>query len=157
MGGCARPARNDRLVGTLYRMWSGWLLKHPTLGERGAAPAEMTFAIVLLMTLALGVMQVAFALYARNVIAASAHEGARAALERGRTRAEAASIARAVVSRATGRLIEDLAVDVAAVGTAQRRTVIVRVKGIVTDFGPVPLPIVLSSTATAHMDEALRK
>jgi Flp pilus assembly protein TadG len=116
----------------------------------------MTFAIILLMTLMLGVVQVAFALYARNVVAASAHEGARAAVERGRTPSEAAAIARDVVARSTGRLIDDLTVDVAASRSADSRLITVRVRGLVTDFGPVPLPFPLSSTATAQTDEARR-
>jgi len=157
MGGRSRSARSDRLVGTVYRVWSGWLLKHKEFGERGAAPVEMTFAIILLMILTLGVIQVAFTLYARNVVMASTHEGARAALERGRTQAEAASIAHEVVARATGRLIEDLTVDVAVRGSGDRRFVSVRVRGLVTDFGPVPVPIALSSTATAQIDEARRR
>lgn len=138
-------------------MWRSRLLKLNCSDERGAAPVEMTFAIILLMTLMLGVVQVAFALYARNVVAASAHEGARAAVERGRSPAEAAAIAKDVVGRATGRLIDDLTVDVATNRSAGNRTITVRVRGLITDFGPVPLPIPLSSTATAQMDEAPRR
>lgn len=125
--------------------------------ERGAAPVEMTFAIVLLMTLALGVVQVALTLYARNVLIASAHEGARAALERGRTSSEASAIVRDVVTRATGRLIDGLSVEVARSGAGTRRVVSVRVKGIVRDLGPVPLPVPLSSSATAQTDEVQRR
>ena len=157
MGRRSRSARSDRLVGSVYRLWGSWLLKHKKLDEQGSAPVEMTFAIILLMLLTLGVIQVAFTLYARNVVMASAHEGARAALERGRTQSEAAAIVREVVARATGRLIEDLTVDVAVRGSADRRFVSVRVRGLVTDFGPVPVPIALSSTATAHIDEARRR
>lgn len=135
----------------------GRLLRVNWAEQRGAAPVEMTFAIILLMTLMLGVVQVAFALYARNVVAASAHEGARAALERGRSPSEAAGIAKDVVARATGRLIDDLTVDVAAYTSADSRMITVRVRGLVTDFGPVPLPIPLSSTATVQTDEARRR
>lgn len=117
----------------------------------------MTFAIVLLMTLALGVVQVALTLYAGNVLTASAHEGARAALERGRSSEDAAEVARDVVKRATGRLIDDLKVDVATSQVGTRRFVSVRVKGIVNELGPVPLPIPMSSVATAQIDEARRR
>lgn len=40
-------------------------------------------AIVLLMILVLGIIQVALTLYGRNVVDASAHEGLRAIVERG--------------------------------------------------------------------------
>ncbi|MCA1617061.1 MAG: pilus assembly protein [Acidobacteria bacterium] len=125
--------------------------------ERGAAPVEMTFAIILLMMLSLGVVQVAFTLYSRNIVAASAHEGARAALERGRTNAEAESIVRDVIARATGRLVKDLSVDIATTKSTTGRSIIVRVRGLMSDFGPVPIPIPLSSTATAHLDEVAGK
>jgi hypothetical protein len=157
LGRRARSVGGDRLFCAVYRLRNGWLLKHKWSEDRGAAPVEMTFAIILLMTLTLGVIQVAFTLYARNVVAASAHEAARAALERGRSESEAASIAREVVTRATGRLVDDLTVNVATRGPANRRFVSVRVRGVVTDFGPVPLPIHLSSTATAQIDEVRRK
>jgi hypothetical protein len=117
----------------------------------------MTFAIVLLMLLTLGVIQVAFALYARNVVASSAHEGARAAVERGRDLEEARSIAMDVVERSTGRLVDDLEVDVATHELLGRRYVTVRVRGLVTDLGPVPIPIPLSSTATVQLDESRRR
>jgi Flp pilus assembly protein TadG len=133
------------------------LLTVSSNNERGAAPVEMTFAIILLMLLSLGVMQVAFTLYARNVVAASAHEGARAALERGRTRGEAESIVRQVVTRATGRLIDDLTVKVASGGSPGDRSIVVQVKGVMADFGPVPIPIPLSAIATAHVDEERRR
>jgi Flp pilus assembly protein TadG len=116
---------------------------------------EMTFAIVLLMLLTLGVIQVALTLYARNVVAASAHEGARMAIERGRTPEEAAVIARDVVARSTGRLVEKLSVDVSTVQRAGVRLITVRVRGMLRNLGPVPMPIPLSSVAHAEMDEAL--
>jgi hypothetical protein len=125
--------------------------------EGGAAPVEVTFAILLLMMLTLGVIQVAFALYAKNVVASSAHEGARAAIERGRSPGESAAIVRDIVARATGRLVEDLEVDVSTRRLASRRIVTVHVYGVITDFGPIPLPIPLSSRASAQVDEAQRR
>ena len=121
-----------------------------TTPEKGAAPIEATFAIVLLMLLALGVIQVALVLYARNIVAASAHEGARTAIERGSTEADAAVIARDVVRRATGALVDDLDIDVDSIQRGDELTVVVRVSGVVTDLGPLPIPIPLSSLATAQ-------
>lgn len=120
--------------------------------EKGAAPVEATFAIVLLMLLALGVIQVGLVLYARNVVAASAHEGARAAIERGTSQADAAAIAHDVVRRATGSLVDDLDVEVGADTRGNELTVVVRVSGVVTDLGPIPFPVPLSSRATATTD-----
>jgi Flp pilus assembly protein TadG len=47
------------------------------LPDRGSAVVEFAFISVLLVLLLLGVMQVAVYLYVRNVVAASAAEGAR--------------------------------------------------------------------------------
>lgn len=124
----------------------------PCRDERGAAPLEATFAIVLLMFLALGVIQVGFVLYARNVVAASAHEGARAAIERGTSRDDAAAIAQDVVKRAAGGLVDGLEVVVGADERGDELTVVVQVSGIVTDLGPIPFPVPLSSRATASTD-----
>lgn len=113
----------------------------------------MTFAIILLMTLTLGVAQVAFVLYARNVIASSAHEGARAAVERGRSDLEAEAVAREVVSRSAGGLIEHLTVDIATTGTHIRRRVTVSVRGVIKELGPIPIAIPVHSIASAELDE----
>ena len=156
LGRGKRSTRDDRVIRSFYGLWDGWVLK-VFKDERGAAPVEVTFAIVLLMILSLGIVQVAFALYARNVVASSAHEGARAALERGRDPSESEAIVRDVVARATGRLVEELSVDVSTRWVGDHRIVTVRVHGVVTDFGPIPFPVPLSSTATAQMDEARRR
>lgn len=124
--------------------------------EKGGAPIEATFAIVLLMLLALGVIQVGLVLYARNVVAASAHEGARAAIERGTSRSDAAAIAQDVVRRASGSLVDDLDVQVGADERGDELIVVVRVSGVVTDLGPIPFPVPLSSTATAATDRTSR-
>lgn len=127
------------------RLLTPWL----PANQRGAVPVESTFAIVLLMLLSLGVIQVALALYARNIVMSSAHEGARAAIERGTDEATAAAIARHTVRQATGSLVDDLDVDVNAVTRSGELHVTVVVAGIVSDLGPVPFPITLTSKATA--------
>lgn len=117
--------------------------------DRGAVPIESTFAIVVLMLLSLGVIQVALALYARNIVISSAHEGARAAIERGTDEDTAASIARETVRQATGSLVDDLEIDVRSIERSGELHVAVHLKGVVSDLGPIPIPITLSSTATA--------
>lgn len=116
--------------------------------QRGSAVVETVVAIVLLMILVLGAIEVAFALYARNVVAAAAHEGARAGIELGRDPADASAIAHATVVRAAGGLVRDLRVDTSVTRHGTTSLVAVRVRGILRSFGPVPLPIPMSSTAT---------
>lgn len=120
--------------------------------ESGTATVEATFGIVVLMVLMLGVVEVSYVLYARNVVASSAHEGARAVLERGRDSGEAAAIARSTVESAAGGLVRGLKVTVETVDIGDRRAVVVRVGGIARPFGPVPFPVPLSSTATVYRD-----
>ncbi|MCA1694613.1 MAG: pilus assembly protein, partial [Actinobacteria bacterium] len=75
--------------------------------ERGSAPLEAVLSILFVMLLVLGTIEVSLALYGRNVVAAAAHEGARAALELGRGPDSAAAVARSTVRRASGALVRD--------------------------------------------------
>ncbi|HEX2058559.1 MAG TPA: TadE/TadG family type IV pilus assembly protein [Actinomycetota bacterium] len=120
--------------------------------ERGSAPVESVFAIVLLVLLTLGALQVGFALYARNVVASAAHEGARVLAERGAFAGDAGAVARSVVERAAGGLVEDLRVDVSAAPHGTARVVKVDVRGAAAPFGPVPLTLPLSATATSVVE-----
>lgn len=122
------------------------------LNERGSSAAEATFAIVFLMLLVLGVIEIAFALYARNVVSASAHEAARHAVEIGRDPDTARSVARSTVVQAAGGLVDGLTIGVRSSATRGRRSVEVIVSGRMKPFGPVPLPIAFSTTATAVQD-----
>ena len=120
--------------------------------DSGSAPIESLFAVILLLFLVLGTIEVAFALYGRNVIMSSAHEAARAAVELGRDPQEAAELARVTVDRSAGGLARDLHVGVEVVDTGVR----VRVSGIVDAFGPIPFPFPVRAVATAAADEAPR-
>lgn len=120
--------------------------------ESGSAVVESIFAIVFLMFLVLGVIEVAFALYARNVVAASAHEGARAAIELGRDESDALAIARDTVRRAAGGLVDDLQVDADARRVGDLLLVTVKVGGTLRAFGPVPIPVPLSAVARTTRD-----
>lgn len=113
-------------------------------------------AIVVLMFLVLGTVEVAFALYARNVVGAAAHEGARAAAELGRTSDDAASIARAAVVRSAGGLVRDLRVRTAVTRAGTRAVVRVRVSGMLEPFGTVPLPVPLDALATVTREVRVR-
>lgn len=152
LGSCTGSVGHDRLVRAIDGLRGSWLLidERTDREQEGSAAVESIFAILILLFLALGVVQVALSLYARNVVAAAAHEGARAAIERGRTESEAAAIAYSAVRGASGGLVNDLKVEV---GTRQLRGevgVTVVVSGIVSDLGPLPIPITLSSRATAR-------
>lgn len=115
--------------------------------ERGSAPLESVFAIVMLVVLTLGALQVAFALYARNVLASAAHEGVRAVVERGSVEDDARAVAAAVVERAAGGLVDDLRVDVTSVAQGARTITTVHVRGSTAPFGPVPVTLPLRATA----------
>ena len=115
--------------------------------DRGSLALESIFAIVLLMVIALGTMQVAFLLFARNSIQASAHEAARVAIERGADISEARFIAHRVVDASVGGMVNDLRVDVSRdhSGLQQRVTVVVHAS--VTPSGPVPFEMPVRATA----------
>ena len=124
--------------------------------ERGSAVVESIFAIVILLILVLGTIEVAFALYARNVVAAAAHEGARAAIELGRNPADADAVASSTVRHAAGGLVENLDVHTAVQRRGTIALVTVKVSGVMKSFGPVPLPIPLSSTASVTREVRVR-
>jgi Flp pilus assembly protein TadG len=115
--------------------------------ETGSAALESIFAIVFLVFLVLGVVQVSFVLYARNVVAASAHEGARAAMELGRDAGESEAIALRTVERAAGGLLRGLRVQTSVIEADLTAQISVRVSGSVKPFGPVPIAIPVSTTA----------
>ncbi|HYI46479.1 MAG TPA: TadE family protein [Actinomycetota bacterium] len=124
-------------------------MRKPRLLERGSAPVESIFAIVFILFLALGVIEVAFALYGRNVVMSSAHEGARAAVEYGRDPQQAAAIAEDTVRRAAGALVSDLRVAVSTTSSGGTSTVRVRVQGLVDPFGPVPFTMPVDTLVSA--------
>jgi hypothetical protein len=117
--------------------------------ERGSAPVESILAVVLLLILTLGAMEVVFALYGRNVLLSSAHEGARAAIELGRDPDDAVAIAERTVRLSAGGMVDRLDVSVGVAEEGDRSLVVVRVTGLVEPWGPVPLPIPVSARATA--------
>jgi hypothetical protein len=129
------------------------------MGERnarGSASVESIFAIVFMMLVALGVVQVAFTLYARNVLASAAHEGARAAVERGTPPAEAEGIALATIERAAGGLLEGLRVVSVIETNGGRQMIRVRITGSLRPFGIVPVRISFDETASASRPVAAR-
>ena len=123
-----------------------------TSSDRGSATVESIFSIVMLMLVTLGALQVAFVLYARNVLASAAHEGVRAAVELEAVEGDAGAMAASVVERAAGGLVDDLDVDAVAARSGSREVLTVRVRATVAAFGPVPVAIPVSVTATSVRD-----
>lgn len=124
--------------------------------ERGSAPVEAVFSMVLILVLALGIVEVALALYGRNVVAASAHEGARRAVELGRSAEEASALARSTVERSAGGLVNHMRVAVQTTPADERATVTVRVTGLLDVPGPLPALIPVTATATATTQTSVR-
>lgn len=116
---------------------------------------ESLFAIVMLLFLALGTLQVALALYGRNVVASAAHEAARAGVELGATPEQATAIADDTVRRAGGRLVRDLTVEVSATQDERGRIVQVSLTGTVDVLGPIPIPVPIEAHASARSDGAI--
>lgn len=117
--------------------------------QRGSAPVESIFAIVFLMLFTLGILQLALVLYGRNVVIASAHEGARAAVERGRSAEDAIVVAQRTVRSAAGGLVDDLRIDVESAQTGNESLLRVRLTGKLRVLGPLSLPIPVEATATS--------
>jgi hypothetical protein len=104
------------------------------------------------MVLAVGAVQVALALYGRNVVASTAHEAARAGVERGATASDAEDLAVSTATKAGGRLIRGLAVSAAAADRLRTRTVEVRITGTIDVLGPLPIPVPVDVTARASTE-----
>lgn len=121
--------------------------------EDGGAIVEAVGGMLLLVLLALGIVQVALVLYARNVMIASAHEGARAAVERGADPRDAGAVAAGVVRAATGRLVRDLRVRTKVARGRVSSTVTVSVTGIIHAPGPLPIPVRIAARGTASASE----
>lgn len=120
--------------------------------EQGSAAVESIFSMIVIMVLVLGVVEITFTLYARNVIMASAHEGSRAAVELGRTSGEAEAIAIETVRRSTGNLVKDLDVEVMARTIGSQEVITVYVSGSARALGPVPFPIQVTARSTSSRE-----
>ena len=116
--------------------------------EEGSTIVESVVAIVFLMTLVLGAIQVILTLYSMNVVRAAAHEGLRSAIERGASGRAAEVAARNALARAAGRLLGEVEVELSSSVTELGPIAKVRVQGNLRALGPVPLVVPL--TATAH-------
>ena len=121
--------------------------------EYGSAVIESVFAIFLLLFLALGTIQLALTLYARNVVQAAVHDGSRAVVEIGSQRSDADVIVREVIGRSAGGLVDELNVETSIERTTDRLFVRVRAAGSLTAPGPIPieLPITIDSSSSREL------
>ena len=156
LDGCARPAGGYCRKRARYGVRKRRLLAPARVerAQQGSALLESIFALLLLLMLVLGAIQVAFVLYARNVVAASAHEGARAAVELGRGAEDASMVASEVVRSSAGGLVEQMEVAVSVQALGDLSIVRVRLTGRLKSFGVVPIRIPVGSVATSVRREA---
>ncbi len=108
--------------------------------------------MVFVLFLALGLIQTALVLYARNVVMSSAHEAARAAIEVGQTPEEASVVARSMVRDSAGSLVEDLEVDLSIEELPVGRLLELRVSAYLRPIGPLPVEIPVMASATASKE-----
>jgi Flp pilus assembly protein TadG len=120
-----------------------------TNSESGSAPLDFVFGALFVSFLVLAVIELAFSLYGRNVLASSAHEAARAAIELGGSGADGRAIAHETVERAAGGLVSDYEVQLSSERTERRVAVRVRVIGTLDPPGPISIGIPVDLSATA--------
>ena len=120
--------------------------------ERGAAVVESLFGIFVLLFLVVGTIQVALTLYARNVVMAAVHDGARAAVEVGASEAHSDLVAHEVIERAAGSLVDDLQVATEADSSVDRYVVRVVAGGRLDVPGPIPLEIPVEIEASSSRE-----
>ena len=122
--------------------------RSPRRDEDGTAVVESLFSIFVLLFLTVGTIQVALSLYARNVVMAAVHDGARAAIEVGASQAEATSTAHATIRRSAGSLLDELEVDTSTTAVSGRVHVQVTATGALDAPGPIPIRIPVKYEAT---------
>ena len=116
--------------------------------DRGSVVLDSIFAIVMLVILSLGVIQLALTLYARNVVYAAAHEGARSAIEVGAAPGAAQAAAVHTVETSAGGLVRHLGVTVGPGRRGETPVIQVRVTGELDPPGPLPVTLPVDVTST---------
>lgn len=116
--------------------------------DRGSNPVEFVLVGTLLTALTLAVLQLAFAIYVRNVVHDAAVEGAYYAALADTTVEEGEERAREVIRRAIGPSYAD-DITVASARREGRETVEVRIRTTLPVFGLVGVPAALQVEASA--------
>lgn len=116
--------------------------------DRGSSPVEFVLVGTLLTALTFTVIQLAFAVYVRNVVHDAAVEGAYHAALADTTAGEGIERTRQVISRAVGAAYaEDI--RLATSGPAELETVEVRVRTTFPLLGLIGVPFAMEVTAHA--------
>ncbi|MFE7197587.1 TadE/TadG family type IV pilus assembly protein [Microbacterium oxydans] len=116
--------------------------------DRGSAPVEFVLVGTLLTALTLAVLQLAFAVYVRNVVHDAAVEGAYHAALADTTPEEGVDVTREVISRAVGsEYAGDVRIGVS--GIAPHETVDVRVRTTFPLLGLIGIPLAMEVEAHA--------
>ena len=116
--------------------------------DRGSNPVEFVLVGTLLTALTLAVLQLAFAIYVRNVVHDAAVEGAYYAALADTTAKEGEERAREVIRRAIGPSYAD-DITVASARREGQETVEVRIRTTLPVFGLIGVPAALRVEASA--------
>jgi len=126
-------------------------LRRELTDERGSSPVEFVLVGTLLTLLTLAVLQLALAIYVRNVVHDAAVEGAYYAALADTAPAEGAERTRLAITRAVGAsYAEDVEVGTADAGGQQ--IIEVRVRTTLPMLGLIGLPYALEVEAHAPME-----
>lgn len=121
---------------------------HRLADDRGSSPVEFVLVGTLLTALTLAVLQLAFAVYVRNVIHDAAVEGAYQAALADTTLEDGVERTRDVISRAVGgAYAEDIRIAVS--GVAPDETIDVRVRTTFPLIGLIGVPFAMEVEAHA--------
>lgn len=118
------------------------------IDDRGSNPVEFVLVGTLLTALTLAVLQLAFAIYVRNVVHDAPVEGAYYAALADTTDKEGEERAREVIRRAVGPSYAD-DITVASARREGQETVEVRIRTTLPVFGLVGVPAALQVEASA--------
>ncbi|SJN47388.1 putative membrane protein [Microbacterium esteraromaticum] len=123
----------------------------PLADERGSSPVEFVLVGTLLTALTLAVLQVAFAMYVRNVVHDAAVEGAHYAALADTTPAAGRARAQAVITRAIG---SDFAENVSVGQDASlgHESIVIRVRTTLPVLGLIGVPLGMEVTARAPVE-----
>lgn len=119
--------------------------------QRGSSPVEFLLVGTLLTVLTLAVLQLAFAVYVRNVVHDAAVEGAYHAALADTTLEEGADRAHEVMARAIGSTFAE-EVSVGTSGVGSRATVDVRIRATLPLIGLIGLPAALEVEGHAPVE-----
>ena len=119
--------------------------------QRGSSPVEFLLVGTLLTVLTLAVLQLAFAVYVRNVVHDAAVEGAYHAALADTTLAEGADRAREVITRAIGSSYAD-DIEIGASGAPGRATVDVRIRTTFPVIGLIGVPAAMEVEGHAPVE-----